>query len=124
LFVFTKKKSPRLKIPNVTICSANGEGDGVEVDVMENDTNIIENEGIYRVTHKTFAYMDDFTLLDEIYDDIHNLSLIDKVHKPLYKESKTSVLFFILMLVHLKILYDISNTCMTQILRYVRWFFI
>jgi hypothetical protein len=51
-----------LGIPNAAICSRDGEGDGIEVDPMEeNDTDIIENEGINRLIHDTFVSMDENT---------------------------------------------------------------
>jgi hypothetical protein len=110
-----------LGIPNATIHSRDGEGDGIEVDTMEeNDTDIIENEGINRLIHDTFVSMDENAPVDEIYEYIHDVPLIDKAQKPLYKDSKTSLLSTLLLLVNLKVLNGISNTCMTQILRYAR----
>jgi hypothetical protein len=103
-----------LGIHNVAICSRDGEGDRIEVDPMEeNDTDIIENEGINRLIHDTFVAMDENAPMDEIYEDIHDVPLIDKAQKPLYKDSKTSLLSTMLLLVNLKVMNGISNTCMT-----------
>ena len=44
-----------LGIPLATICSRDGEGNGIEVDTMkENDPNNIENEWINRLIHEHF----------------------------------------------------------------------
>jgi hypothetical protein len=57
--------------------------DGDEVNPMEeNDIDIIENDGINRLIHDTFSPMDDN------FDDIHDVPLIDKAQKPLYEGSR------------------------------------
>jgi len=86
--------------------------------------DIIENEGINRLIHDTLVSMDENTPMDEIYEDIHYVPSIDKTHKSLYKESKTNILSALLLLVNLKVLNKISNTCMPHILRYTRFFYI
>jgi len=49
-------------ICNAAIYSKDNEGDGIEVDTIEeNDTNIIENERINRLIHDTFVSMDENT---------------------------------------------------------------
>jgi len=85
LFVFTKTKAPSLEIPNVAICSINGEkSDRVEVFLMhKTNIDIIENEGANRLIQDTFVVVDEDTHVDEIYDDIHDVALIDKAQKPL-----------------------------------------
>ena len=70
-----------------------GEGYRIEVNTMEeNGPNIIENEKNNRLIHDTFVAMDENAPTCEIYEDIHDVPLIDKVQKPLYKDSKTSLL--------------------------------
>ena len=114
LFVITKKSVPILEILDAIIHSRDVEGDRIEDDIMdENDTNIIDNEGINRLIHHTFVYMDENVLLDEIYEDIDDVPLIDKSLKPLYKDSKTTLLSTLLLLLNLKAINGISNTCMT-----------
>jgi hypothetical protein len=126
LFVITKTKNlrlelkPKLYVPN---CSRNiGEQDygdhGVdgdhEVNPMEenDDINIIENDRINRLIHDTFAPMDDN------FDDVHDVPLIDKAQKPLYEGSRKNLLSVVLLLVNLKVLNGLSNTYLTQILKY------
>ena len=43
-----------------TICTRDGEDDGIDVDTKEGgDHNIIENEGINRLIYDTFVSMDE-----------------------------------------------------------------
>jgi hypothetical protein len=44
-----------------------------------------------------------FFSMDEIYEDIHDLPLIDKAQKTLYKDSKINIIFSMLSLVNLKV---------------------
>jgi hypothetical protein len=57
--------------------------------------------------------------MDENFDDIHNVPLIEKSQQPLYEGSMTNFLFAIFLLVNLTILNSLSNTCLTWILRYL-----
>ena len=108
--------------PHDTIHTRDGEGEGIEVDTREeNDHNIIENEGINRLINDTFSATDENAVVDEIYENIHDVPLIDKAEKALYKDSKTSLLSALLLLVNLKVMNGISNTTMTQFLRYARF---
>ena len=85
-----------LGILNDTIHHRDGEGDGIEVGNMEeNEPNIIENEGIIRLIHDTFIAMDENGLVDEIYEDIHDVLPIDKAQKPVYKDSMKSLLYVV-----------------------------
>ena len=77
------------------------------------DTN--QEDEIHRLIQDTFATMD-----EENQDDSHDVDpLLEKVCQPLYEGSKTNLLYAILLLVNLKVLNGLSNTCLTQILRYV-----
>jgi hypothetical protein len=62
-----------------------------------------------------FAPMD-----EENQDDSHDVDpLLEKSHQPLYEGSTINLLFAILLLVNPKVLNGLSNTCLTQILRYL-----
>ena len=87
---------------------------GDEVDPIElNETHIIENDEMNRLIQ-----YDTFSSVDDNFDDVHGLPLIDMGQKPLYEISKIIILYVILLLVKLKVLNGLSNTCLTQILRY------
>ena len=66
--------------------------------------------------------MDENGLVDEIYEDIHDVPLIHKAQKLLDKISKTTLLSSLLLLVDLKVLNSILNICMTYILKYAIFF--
>jgi hypothetical protein len=57
--------------------------------------------------YDTFVSMNEIEPMDEIYEDIHDVPLIDKTQKPLYKDSKTSLLCALLLLVNLKVLNNV-----------------
>ena len=77
------------------------------------DTN--QEDEIHRLIQDTFAPMD-----EENQDDSHDVDpLLEKSRKPLYEGSKTNLLSDIMLLVNLKVLNSLSNTCLIQILRYV-----
>jgi hypothetical protein len=124
LFVIIKKGHPKCDLGNVPISSRSlvvhtekyGENIGDQVSLMEEydtDNSTIDNDGINRLIQDTFAPMDDN------FDDIHDVSLIENAQKPIYKSSRINLLFVILLVVNLKVLNGLSNTCLTQILRYV-----
>ena len=76
------------------------------------DTN--QEEEIHRLIQGTFAPM-----YEDNQDDSHDVDpLLEKSHQPLYEGSKTNLLSAIMLLVSLKVLNGLSNTCLTQILRY------
>jgi hypothetical protein len=73
-----------------------------------------ENE-IRRLIQDTFAPMD-----EDNQDDGHDVDpVLKKSRQPLYDGSITNILSAILLLVNLKVLNGLSNTCLTQILRYL-----
>ena len=92
--------------------------DGVFNDPMDvddvNDTNGIEEE-INRLLQDTFSPLDEDNL-----HDFPNVTLLEKSQEPLYEGSTTNILSAILLLVNLKVLNGLSNTCFTQLLRYVK----
>ena len=50
---------------------------------------------------------------------IYDEPLLEKTNKRLYEGSRENLLSTTLLLVNLKVMNNLSNTCMTQILRYV-----
>ena len=59
---------------------------------------------------------------DDDDDDIDanlDVPMLEKVHKPLYEGSQTTLLATVLLLVNLKVMNSLSNIAMTHILRYV-----
>jgi hypothetical protein len=57
-------------------------------------------------------------IVNDIYEDIHDVPLIDKAQNPLYIESKACLLSTMLLLLNFKVMNGISNTCMACIIRY------
>ena len=77
------------------------------------DTN--KEDEIHRLIQDTFAPMD-----EDNQDDSHDVDpLLQKSQQPLYEGSTKNLLSAILLLVNLKVLNGLSNTCIQQILRYV-----
>jgi hypothetical protein len=93
-------------------------------DPMEEDDNnksIVEDDGRNELIQDLFARPDEDD--DEDIGDV-DVPLLEKEEKPLYEGSKENLLSATLLLVNLKVLNGLSNSCMTQILRYVIWFII
>ena len=68
----------------------------------------------------TNMIQDTFAPLDEEHlHDIHDVPLLEKSQEPLYEGSTKNILSIVLLLLNLKVLNGLSNTCFTQILRYV-----
>ena len=92
--------------------------DSMEVDV---------NNNIVQVDETNQMIQDLFSHLDEDHGDnsdgIYDEPLIEKANKRLYKGSRANILSTTLLLVNLKVTNHLSNTCMTQILRYVICYF-
>ena len=81
----------------------------------DNVSDSNKEDEIHRLIEDIFSPMD-----EENEDDSHDVDpLLEKAHQPLYEGSKTNLLSAILLLVNLKVLNGLSNTCLTQILRYV-----
>lgn len=78
--------------------------------------NIVQDDGINQFIQDLFARLDD---QDGGSDGIYDEPMIEKESKPLYNSSRENCLPATLLLVNLKVLNHLSNTCMTQILRYV-----
>ena len=79
------------------------------------DTNGTEEE-INRLLQDTFAPLDE----DNLHDFL-DVPLLEKSQEPLYEGSTTNIVSAILLLVNLKFLNGLSNTCFLQLLRYVKF---
>jgi len=92
--------------------------DEVLTDPMDEDDVIDTNDEdeINRLIQDTFSPLDEDNL-----HDIHDVPLLEKSQEPLYEGSTKNILSTILLLVNLKVLNGFSNTCFTQILRYVMY---
>jgi hypothetical protein len=91
--------------------------DQVINDDMDGDNISDSNQEyeIHRLIQDTFAPMD-----EDNQDDSHDVDpLLEKSRQPIYEGSTTNILSAILLLVNLKVLNGLSNTCLTQILRYL-----
>jgi hypothetical protein len=93
-------------------------------DPMEEDddaNNIVEEDGTNILIQETFNNdgMDDD---DDQLDGVFDIPILEKASQPLYEGSKISLLSAILLLVNLKVMNGLSNTCVTQLLRYVIYF--
>jgi hypothetical protein len=78
-----------------------------------NDTN--QEDEIHRFIQDTFSPMD-----EDNQDDSHDVDpLLEKSRQPLYEGSTTNIISAILLLMNLKVLNGLSNTCLTHILRYL-----
>jgi len=87
----------------------------------DNNNNIVEDDGTNELIQDLFSRPDEDD--DEDIGDL-DVPLLEKAEKPLYEGSKENLLYATLLLVNLKVLNGLSNSCMTQILRYVIWFII
>ena len=76
---------------------------------MEEDdaNNAIEDDGINRLIQDTFAPEEDN------FDDIHDVPLLEKSQQPLYEVSRRNLIYVIMLLMNLKVLKGLSNTCLT-----------
>ena len=95
----------------------NIEDDQVLNDDMDGDnaSDTNQEDEIHRLIQDTFAPMD-----EDNQDDSHDVDpLLEKACQTLYEGSKTNLISTILLLVNLNVLNGLSNTCLTQILRYV-----
>ena len=81
----------------------------------DNVSDLNQEDEIHRLIQDTFAPMD-----EDNQDDSHDVDpLLEKSCLPLYEGSTTNILSAILLLVNLKVLNGLSNTCLTHILRYL-----
>ena len=97
---------------------------GEDNDPMEDDDhapeNTIEDDGINILIHDTFSP----SVSNHDDDDSLDVPLLEKAYKPLYKDSQTTLLSAILLLLNLKVMSGLSNITMSRMLRYVIYVFI
>ena len=75
----------------------------------DNVSDSNKEDEIHRLIQDTFAPMD-----EDNQDDSHDVDpLLEKSHQPLYEVSTIFFLSAILLLVNLKFLNGLSNTCLT-----------
>ena len=91
--------------------------DQVSDPIEEDDNNnIVQDDGTNELIQDLFTQVNE----DEDIDDIDlDVPLLDKENTPLYEGSRENIISATLLLVNLKVLKGLSNTCMTQIIRYV-----
>ena len=92
---------------------------GEDNDPMEDDDhaleNTIEDDGINTLIHDTFSP----SVSDDDDDDSLDVPLLEKAYEPLYKDSQTTLLSVVLLLLNLKVMSGLSNITMSRMLRYV-----
>ena len=97
---------------------------GEDNDPMEDDDhapeNTIEDDGINTLIHDTFSP----SVSDHDDDDSLDESLLEKAYEPLCKDSQTTLLSAVLLLLNLKVMNGLSNITMSRMLRYVIYVFI
>ena len=74
-----------------------------------------EDDGTNQMIQDLFSQLDEDGKNVGIYDE----PLLEKENKRLYEGSRENLFSATLFLVKLKVMNNLSNTCMTQILRYV-----
>jgi hypothetical protein len=89
----------------------------MEEDDVTNQVNdpMEEDDGTNQMIQDLFSQLDEDGDNDGIYDE----PLLEKADKRLYEGSRENIISSTLLLVNLKVLNNLLNTCMTQILRYV-----
>jgi hypothetical protein len=96
-------------------------------DQVNDSMEVDDNNNIVQVDETNHMIQDLFGHLDEDHGDnsdgIYDEPLIEKANKRIYKGSRANILSTTLLLVNLKVTNHLSNTCMTQILRYVICYF-
>jgi hypothetical protein len=81
----------------------------------ENEDLMEEDDGTNQMIQDLFLQPDEDGENTGIYDE----PLLEKANKRLYEGSRENILSATLLLVNLKVMNNLSNTCMTHILRYV-----
>ena len=118
---FLQNIAPSISISDVVQAEENHH-DQANEDLMEEDdmTNQVndpmeEDDGTNQMIQDLFLQSDEDGDNVGIYDE----PLLEKANKRLYEGSRENILSATLLLVNLKVMNNLSNTCMTQILRYV-----
>ena len=129
LFINIKAITPRCQPPESylehnsrnTTLQDDEHGDNTIEDWVLNDPmdkdDVIDTNGedeINRLLQDIFAPLDEDNL-----HDFNDVPLLEKSQEPLYEGSTSNIISAILLLVKLKVLNGLSNTCFTRLLRYV-----
>ena len=93
-----------------------------EEQVNDHTEDIVEDDSTNTLIHDRFNVRmrddhDDHE--NDDFDGVHDLPLLEKAYEPLYEGSNTNILFDILLIMNLKFMNGISNTSVTQMLRYL-----
>jgi hypothetical protein len=119
---FPHNIAPGISRNDVVQAEEHDHHDQANDDLMEEDdgTNQVndpmeEDDGTNQMIQKKNSQPDEDGENDGIYDE----PLLEKENKRLYEGSRANLLSTTLLLVNLKVMNNFSNTCMTQILRYV-----
>ena len=97
--------------------------DHIEEDAHTN--NIVEDDSTNTLIYDTFNVRmddDDDEHENDVFDDVHDLPLLEKEYKPLYEGSNTNLLSTILLIMNLKVMNVFSSRSVTQMLRYVIYY--
>ena len=98
---------------------ANDEGnfnDPMEVDHDDSNETIHINDGTNQMLQELYGESDDDG--GDSSDGIYDVPLIERSSERLFEHSNATLLSATLLLVNLKVMNNLSNRCMTQLLRY------
>ena len=93
----------------------NGEQVNNPIEEDDHTDNIVEDDGTNTLIHDSFNVR-----MDDDFDDVHDIPLLDKAYEPLYEGSKTNLLSVVLLIMNLKVMNGLSNIEITRMLRYVK----
>jgi hypothetical protein len=113
-------KEPSISRNDVVQDEEHEEDNGDQVnDPMElhDNNNIVQYDGTNQMIQDLFIHPDEDH--GDNSDGIYDEPLIEKENKQLHKGSRENLISTTLLLVNLKVTNHVSNTYMTQILRYV-----
>ena len=102
----------------------NGEQMNDHIEENDHTDNVVENDGTNTLIHDSFNVImdddddDDHENIDD-FDDVHDISLLEKAYEPLYEGSNTNILSAILLIMKLKVMNGISNRSFTRMLSHV-----
>ena len=107
MFVIIETKHPTSCVSNNVLSSSRNtivevKEDGTNIEyqfnLMEEDdtNNTVQDDGINKLIHDTFSPLEDN------FDDIHVVPLVEKEQQPLYEGSRTNTLSNILLVVKLR----------------------
>ena len=88
----------------------------MEVDHDDNNEIVHINDGTNQMLQDLYGESDDDG--GDSSDDIYDVPLIERSSERLFEHSNATLLSAALLLVNLKVMNNLSNRCMTQILRY------